>query len=137
MVIGTLVIVMGVVSFRKSRASAAWPTVEGNIVASSVEADESYFPRVHYLYSFEGDSFRGTRIRIIEQGYNLKRSAKAAASRYKVGQQVVVWVNPADPKEAVLQAGPQPLLSVFMIVIGAFFVGMAVLSFLNLLRAAG
>jgi hypothetical protein len=132
---GALLIVAGVVSFRKSRASTAWPTVEGSIVASGVEtSDEHYYPRVHYLYSFGGESFRGSSIRFVERGYNFKRSAKAAASRYKVGQPVVVSVNPAAPGEAVLQPGPQLLASAFVVTVGVVFFGVAVLSFLDLIR---
>lgn len=96
-------------------ASENWPTVDGQIISSSVESSYSsggsgvgssrYDPIVEYEYSVEGESFTGDRISFAQQSYSHNTSAEAITKRYSVGRTVPVSYDPEDAANSVLEPG--------------------------------
>ena len=96
-----------------SRDARAWVPVTATIltsrVASRVNSGHSatYFPQVAYRYTYNGVEFEATRIRLLETDSSFKRFAEAAVLRYAPRKQVIAFVNPARPKDALLERSPQ------------------------------
>ncbi len=65
-VIGTLFLLSGVRGLIRSRASLRWPTVQGKVIASSVErthdTGETYHAHVQYEFAVEGTTYNGDRV---------------------------------------------------------------------------
>ncbi len=117
---------------RNARASADWPTAQGQITASEIEhstdsdGDDVYTPHVSYTYQANGLSYENFTIKFGETSYGDESTALEVLSRYPVGQAVTVHYDPADPDRAVLEAGVSGG-SYIVISIGLIFV---VVSFL-------
>jgi hypothetical protein len=107
--------------WRNDRATANWPSVEGLIVASRIEAFDggirrrrglgqtviipSWTPTIDYAFTVAGREYvsrnlrRGTRV-----GGN-KRWAQAIIERYPAGAKVRVLYDPANPEDCGLETG--------------------------------
>ena len=99
-------------SLRGGSASQSWPTVDGQIISSSVESSYSsgsssarHYPIVEYEYSVEGESFTGDRISFAQQSYSDYKSADVVTKRYSVGRTVPVFYDPEDASNSVLEPG--------------------------------
>jgi hypothetical protein len=65
----------------------------------------SYSPSVVYQYTVNGQTYQGTRITYVGQGYDSPAKAQAALAPYPAGQPVNVSFNPVKPHESVLVPG--------------------------------
>jgi len=93
------------------RRAAAWPQAKGRIVKSTIEARHQQFageettvtnvPAVEYEFAVAGTTYRGSRISIGEDtgGANLD----ATLARYPLAARVMVYYDPADPTNCVLE----------------------------------
>lgn len=124
----------------KARQSLAWPSTTGVVAHSSVSppsaaADETtWAASVAYQYQVKGKSYSSTNISLADVSTSSENRARAIAERYPRNAQVVVFYNPANPSEAVLErsgGGGVTLLSV----IGAAFGGVGL--FLLVLSLTG
>ena len=99
---------------RKYRASLAWPSVSGRIVAAAVTAQTSpgdqdsadttnFYPAVEYEYQVGQATLRGRTIALEERGYSNRKQAEAALAAFPAGGAVEVFYNPHNPSDAVLQ----------------------------------
>lgn len=108
-------------------ASTAWVEVKGRVVASGVDTRRSvhasdlrnpygpvtyeHLPLVRYTYALDGRTYTAERVRFGEQnaedGDAGRDRAQAEADRYPEGTPVTVYVDPADPSDAVLEPGRQ------------------------------
>jgi hypothetical protein len=109
-----------------ARASASWPSVQGQVTSSEVErstseGDTSYLPQVDYAYTVNDVSYRGDRITFGQNSYGSRRGAEEVVARYPVGQTVAVYYDPVEPDSAVLEPGVSSG-SYIVISIGAVFV---------------
>lgn len=94
-------------------ASTGWPTTEGVVVVSRVEAQVSsggrstvsYFPDVRYSYAVDGRTYEGARIRISKIGSSDRDYAQGVVDAYPVGRRVEVRYDPAQPDACLLEAG--------------------------------
>ena len=129
--LGGLGMTAGVLAFWRSWTVQDWIPVEGTVLHSRIKAGEGYFPFVRYRYSFDGRSLEGNSVRFIEKSYNRETSARAVVSKYRPGGPVTVWVNPKNPKAAVLEPVPQPALSLLFLAVGLLFVGIGVYELLG------
>jgi hypothetical protein len=115
---------------RNARASAAWPTTQGQITASEIEhsrdseGDDSYTPRVTYTYQVNGLSYESYMIKYGETSYGNEGTALEILSRYPVGQAVNVYYDPTNPDRAVLEPGVSGG-SYILLGIGVLFVGVS------------
>jgi hypothetical protein len=99
-------------SRRKSRAARTWPSTEGRIVDSRVEAktlpgdrpNTRFAPRITYEYVVNGRVYQSQRIAFRETFWSLApQSAQASAARYPAGAHVTVYYDPEHPEETVLE----------------------------------
>jgi hypothetical protein len=107
-----LIIVL-IAKYRQIRAAERWPQTTGTVITSCVESRKQMAdnidsdtavtnsPNVVYEYKVHDQSFRSGRITIGER--TSEHELESILDRYPLGAQVVVYYNPADPQEAVLQ----------------------------------
>lgn len=110
--VGTVIAYFGFVQFQELRASARWPTTDGEIVISVVRARNTdgqgsgkFFADVAYEYEVEGVGHRSDRISIEDRTPDTLESANQVASRYPISTGVKVYYSPLDPSIAVLEPG--------------------------------
>lgn len=103
---------------RKAQASAGWPRVEARIVSSRVAVEREgstssieyggrmtyYYPEIQYEYDVEGLTYRSSRILFVNVNYS-HEDARAAVARYPAGGKAAAFVDPANPRLAVLEPG--------------------------------
>jgi hypothetical protein len=105
-------IVAGAGYARKARAMAGFQMTTGRVLARDVVAitgdrtegrwgdGGGWTPRVTYAYSVDGEDLTGDRVAYAPSG--LKRSvAERRAAAYP--DEVLVWYDPADPRDAYLE----------------------------------
>jgi hypothetical protein len=92
---------------RKMAAVRQWPSTMGTVNASyldrrsSSEGGYTNYPVVHYSYQVSGQAHQGTKIAPgMEVGGT---GAGKVVARYPAGAQVMVFYNPQNPSEAVLE----------------------------------
>lgn len=91
-------------------AAAAWPAVEGVIIASSVDAPAAHVsddandarPVVRYRYRIGSSELEGNKISVGGEPLTTRTLATWQAARYLVGAVVDVHVDPKDPANALL-----------------------------------
>jgi hypothetical protein len=102
-------IFLGIIFFmqRKMAAVPQWPSTLGTVNLSTLESRHSSeggwtnYPVVHYSYQVSGQSFQGQRI---APGPEVGGTgAGKVVGRYPAGAQVIVFYNPQNPSEAVLE----------------------------------
>lgn len=88
----------------------SWPQTACVIRASTVEMRDvmnhptQFVPVVTYSYLFDQVSYESTQIRRIPgQTFKHRKQAEEIVAKYPPGQATVCYVNPAEPKTAVLQ----------------------------------
>lgn len=98
-------------ALRGGSASRTWPTVEGRVVSSTVQAKHGtggdltrYYPVVEYEYSVKGKLLRGNRIAFDTQPMD-HTSAASIVKRYSAGRSVPVFYDPENTANSVLEPG--------------------------------
>lgn len=107
-----------------------WPAVTCTVLSSQVRSHSgdhgsTYSVDVLYAYRMNGRDYRANRYSFMggsSSGYSGKQ---AIVSRYPPGAQVICYVDPADPTQAVLERGFTPimllgLLPLLFIAVGVF-----------------
>jgi len=109
---------------KEARGSKAWPSVEGTILFSEVEARRtseggtSYYPVVSYEYIINGRAYKGGKFGKIEQGMAFRGSAERKITRYPKGKTVKVYHHPNHPGVSLLEPGfDLDLLSNFLVLL--------------------
>ena len=102
-------IFLGVIYFmrRKMAAVSQWPSTMGSVVMSRVEwrsssdSGSTAYPVVHYSYQVNGQAYEGYKL---APGPEVGGTgANKIVARYPAGAQVMVFYNPQNPSEAVLE----------------------------------
>jgi hypothetical protein len=137
---------VGILNIVKGSASNDWPTTRGEVLTSEVQSrletsDSSsgsgsrrrrktttttvYWAEMKYSYVVEGVSFEGARVDYGMESRSSKRTrADEIVALYPVGEEVLVYYDPSDPSEAVLEPGVGadaflfPLIGVLFTLIG-------------------
>jgi len=104
------VVFLGVIFFmrRKMAAVSQWPSTMGTVIASYLERRRSSsdsgstnYPVVQYSYQVSGQAYQRAKI---APGPEVGGSgAGKVVARYPAGAQVMVFYNPQDPADAVLE----------------------------------
>ncbi|MFZ9627815.1 MAG: DUF3592 domain-containing protein [Ilumatobacteraceae bacterium] len=71
----------------------------GTVISSTVQVP-AQLPLVIYSYSVDGTVFRGQRVRAADEPCD---SATATVARYPAGASVVVYYDPSNPSDALLE----------------------------------
>jgi len=92
---------------RKMRQVRTWPSVMGSVLSSSVvyrsdsEGGRTAYPNVNYSYQVSGQAYQNAKIK---PGPEIGGSgAGKVVATYPAGTQVMVYYNPQNPAEAVLE----------------------------------
>ena len=103
------VVFLAVLFFTRRRMAAVrqWPSTMGTVNTSYLERRSSSeggytnYPVVHYFYQVSGQAHQGTKIAPgMEVGGT---GAGKVVARYPAGAQVMVFYNPQNPSDAVLE----------------------------------
>jgi len=116
-------------------AAAAWPAVEGTIIASSVDAPAAHVsddandakPVVRYRYRVGGRELDGDKISVGGAALTTRTLATRQAARYPVGAVVDVHVDPKDPANALLDPSATGNLTAQLVFVLTFGIIAAVL----------
>lgn len=93
---------------RKITTMKNWLSAKGTVTSSFIEQRTSTnnrtqvnYPVVNYSYQVDANIYRGDRI---APGYEIGGSgAIKVIKKYPIGEQVIVFYNPQNPSEAVLE----------------------------------
>ena len=110
---------LGIADAKKGYESKSWPTAEGKILSTEIEARKStsrdsrtrrertttsYHGVVKYEYLVSGQTHQSDRISYKSYGGS-QEHAKMVVAAYPVGSPVTVHYNPGKPAESVLEPG--------------------------------
>jgi hypothetical protein len=119
---------------RKMAAVSQWPSTLGTVLMSTLERRRSSdnngytnYPVVQYSYQVGGQMYQGMKL---APGPEVGGSgAGSVVARYPAGAQVMVFYNPQDPSEAVLErkASAQWVMWLVLVVANVMLCGMAAL----------
>jgi hypothetical protein len=124
---------LGVIFFMRRRMAVVsqWPSAMGTIVASSIEQRHSSdsgwtdYPSVQYSYQVGGQTYQSMKL---APGPEVGGSgARKVVARYPAGAQVMVFYNPQNPSDAVLErkAPAQWLMWLLLVVFDCALCGVA------------
>ena len=91
---------------RRMAVVSQWPSTMGTVMMSTIEqrsSEDGYtdYPVVQYSYQVGGQSFQGMKL---APGPEVGGTgARKVVARYPVGAQVMVFYNPQNPSDAVLE----------------------------------
>lgn len=107
--------------WRDNRAIANWPSVEGRIVSSVIEAFDggirrrrvlapteivsSWTPTIDYTFTVAGREYVSRNLRRGTRVGGSEKWAQAIAERYPAGAKVRVLYDPANPEDCCLETG--------------------------------
>lgn len=92
-------------AWKHGKASEQWPTIEGTILESRVEYDgDNYNLRIRYRYNVLFEIFEGDAVTY--RGFSGdKRTLEGYVEKYPEQSKVLVYYDPADPENSVLEPG--------------------------------
>jgi hypothetical protein len=138
-ILGGLAWSIGFIQLHRSAAAKAeraksWPRVEGRIVESRIDVDETensegyttqwFTPVVLYTYEVGGKTHEGKRIRFGATRTSDSKKAEAWAAAYPIGTVVEVLHDPLNPAEAVLETTKPASTYLVMSLVGIGFIGL-------------
>jgi hypothetical protein len=116
---------------RKVAQAAGWPSTLGTVTFSTIEmrrgskGGSTAYPVVRYSYQVNGQPYQSTKVM---PGPDVGGTgAHKVVQRYPAGAQVMVYYNPANPSEALLERGTPGFIKVFwviLVVLDLFLCGM-------------
>ena len=106
-----------------------WSSVNGTIVDSRTESDSqgrqtSYAPLIEYSYFVFEREYHGRAVTADDQGVDTLAEAEKIAGRYPKGRPVIVYYDPKDPRDAMLERPPanRPNRAALAVAIASFAV---------------
>ncbi len=124
-IVGVVFLILGLNARRRASIAKSWPQAMGQILSSGVEARRSrsgsgtsttYYLRVVYTYQVSGQQFTNDRVTVgTPVGLGNYRAVEKRAAAYPSGSSVMVYYNPDNPADAVLEARA-PSGNVFIVI---------------------
>jgi hypothetical protein len=98
-------IVYGVLQLVRRAPELQWPTTDGVVRESRLQKNKGWAALIRYSYTWEGERYQCTRISPLydENNYRSQEEAERDRRRYPYGATVPVYVNPANPADAVIE----------------------------------
>ena len=107
--------------------SPGWPTTDGTIISRRIvgqrfkQYDDTFYTNfdvyIRYQYSVSGISYSSLSVNAIDTPFY----PSSIANRYPAGKDVIVYYNPNDPSEAVLEPGFVSIFKAFDVFSYLFF----------------
>jgi uncharacterized protein DUF3592 len=99
--------VVGVVVTRRALQQHQWRKVQGKVVAGRIAStgETTFAARITFEYVVDDISFTGSLVRTGAVEVNWRGPAKKTLSRYPIGSEVTVFVDPSNFGSAVLEPG--------------------------------
>jgi hypothetical protein len=107
-IMGAVVALVAVLLWRAwqdKQASVDWPWVDGVVTQCEAEVGVSWRLRLRYDYEVGGTRYVGDRLRAMPERFPTKEDALVYEQRFKPGQKVRVFHDPAKPSSSVLIPG--------------------------------
>jgi hypothetical protein len=110
--------VIGTIAESKVREIAPWEQHSSGSDYSDIK-QTLYEPVIAYDYVVDGHEYRGRRISVAKFSASMQTYAESRIAEYPVGRQVSVYVNPEDPKDAIVERTSAPIYAGALVVLGA------------------
>ena len=116
-----------------------WPSTEGTVYATNIrkyndEGTIRFAPEVDYQYKVGGQAHQSSVIRAeVFISFLDENEARQFLESYAVGSNVRVFYDPANPRQAVLEAKAAPVLH-FVTLLGMVSCGFAIVMYCFLFR---
>lgn len=133
--VGVVILFLGGRVIVRAHASQRWPTVEGTVVASSVQSKSgnkggtTYHAEVLYEYRVDGELYSSSTVAFGAYGSSNPAPARKTVNRYPRKSKVVVYYAPEDPTLSTLEPGVSAK-SFFLAGIGLLFSSVGVVMFI-------
>ena len=109
------------------RASASWPTTDGEVVSAAIARDSTrirgggynhfYRADVRYRYHVNGKPYESDTFTFgVPHSYSSQTEAESEVATYAVGRHVEVHYDPDNPSSATINSGTVP--KQFQVVLG-------------------
>lgn len=112
---GTIVTAMGIHGLISAGESVHWPTAQGEITTSTIEARRetdrrdrpgtTYRAQVRYQFFVDRQRFEGDLVAYGDYGSSDRGHAERITRRYPQGKIVTVYYRPGQPNDALLEPG--------------------------------
>lgn len=105
-------------------SAANWRETSCTILSSRVGTEESgtgeerttlYRVEMRYVYEWAASRYESTRYRFIDPYVNDQNAAEAAVARYPPGSVVPCYLDPGDPRQAVLDRRLSPFMLIALL----------------------
>lgn len=132
-ILNTIFLIVIFYTRRKVEQAKGWSSTVGTVTLSTIDMRKSgsrisiQYPVVHYSYQVLGREYEANKIM---PGAEIGGSgAQKVVNRYPVGAQVIVFYNPQNPYEAVLEtkAPAQWIMWLVLVIINGGLFGLAAL----------
>lgn len=126
LIVGMVIVIWNLYKHGKSNSIKGWPKAQGKILSALVApadspvgteymrpnqirpvvgSETSYVPRVSYVYTVSGRTYRGDNFMYNSPDEFNDIQIKALMGRYKIGSEVPVLYNSSNPEESYLYDG--------------------------------
>lgn len=103
---------VAVALYLRYRAMAGWPSVDGNVAITGLDAERRihrhaarlvHIPTVAYRYAVAGQDHIGSRLSNLTPLFEHEDEAKGFLARFPQGAPLKVRYNPAAPQDSVIE----------------------------------
>lgn len=126
--------------FFQSTAARNWLTVPCRVLSSEVKKHSdsdgaTYRAEITYAYSVDGTQYRGDRYQFLRWSSGSSRGVDEAVARHPAGAETFCFVNPRNPRDAVLDRSFTSMG--WFVLIPLVFVGIGATGFVWAIRGGG
>lgn len=107
-----LTIFLGIPMMKNAFESRGWPTADGVITVSQFTSNTdrdsgstTYGASIAYDYTVNGASYTGSNVHFGQYSTSDPSYGRSIVNRYPLGKQVMVYYDPDNPSESVLEPG--------------------------------
>lgn len=139
-VIGAGILVYAGMNIRRGSERKSWSQTTGEIISAKVEevvthgdyTSTDYFPKIYYRYKVNLVEYESGSVNASEAPFTIGKQKFAAlrVEKFKPNSKVIVYYNPDNPNEAVLEntgASPSGMILLFIVGIPVFLCGLVLL----------
>ena len=119
-VMGSLLTIASLKSLKAAWAMQSWPSTRGEIRSSRIEltGDGFYKPAIEYTFVIDDRQIAGKRRTLFERATNNRVWADTVVARYPIGSSVMVYYDPNDPRQCVVDRENTRTFGTILTIIG-------------------